>query len=189
MGSSTIEELRTRFNEAIGTVRVITFVSPTCGPCRYGQGVVRALFEEFPDERLTGFIVWVPMLPADNVDSATAEQKAITDPRLRCWYDADRDAANAWSAFIGLTTTTWDVYAVYDPTASWPNDEAPPRPQIWMHQLNDTAASRLADRLEPAKLAREWLQLIGGDAGRQEQLALTLHAKGQAVSARHDPAN
>ena len=71
MGSSTIEELRTRFNEAIGTVRVITFLSPTCGPCRYGQGVVRALFEEFPDERLTGFIVWVPMLPADN---ATALQ-------------------------------------------------------------------------------------------------------------------
>ena len=79
MGSTIIDELREAFNAAQGRVRLIAFLSPTCGPCRYGQGVVRALFEEFPDHNLAGFIIWVPMLPPDNVESAQFEQDAITD--------------------------------------------------------------------------------------------------------------
>ena len=129
MGTTVIEQLRARFNEATGAIRVIAFLSPTCGWCRYGQGVVRALFEEFPDRELAGFIVWVPMLPTDNADTAKFEQDRITDPRLACWFDADKAAANAWSSFIGLPTTTWDVYAVYDGEASWDDAAAPPSPR------------------------------------------------------------
>lgn len=179
-----IEELRTRFNGATGCIRVIAFLSPTCGPCRYGQGVVRALFEEFPDEKLAGFIIWVPMLPADNAETAKFEQDTITDPRLQCWFDADKAAANTWSSFIGLPATTWDVYAVYERGVIWEDGAPAPAPRIWMHQLNPTPATQPADRLDAVKLARDWLELIGGDVGQSAELAAGLHAKGQAVSGR-----
>jgi hypothetical protein len=187
MKTAIIEEMRTRFNDTKGSVRVIAFLSPTCGPCRYGQGVVRALFEEFPDQKLVGFIVWVPMLPTDKADTAQLEQDTITDPRLRCWFDADKAAANAWSSFIGLPTTTWDVYAIYDAGAAWDDGAPPPPPNIWMHQLPPTPATQLADRLDPVRLASDWLGLIGEEAGQSAELALKLHAKGQAVSIRTAP--
>lgn len=188
-----IEELRTAFNDAVGSVRVISFLSPTCGPCRYGQGVVRALFEQFSDEQLAGYVIWVPMLQGDNFDSAQVEQHAIVDPRLHCWFDGDKEAANAWSSFIGLPSTTWDVYAIYDASARWADREAPPTRRIWMHQLNTTPATKRVDRLDATRLARSWLELLGKDGGRVDELAAALHASGQAVSARdgsppHDPA-
>jgi hypothetical protein len=182
--TTSIEQLRTRFNEASGSVRVIAFLSPTCGPCRYGQGVVRALFEEFPDEKLAGFIIWVPMLPTDSADTARFEPDTITDPRLRCWFDADKAAANAWSSFIGLPVTAWDVYAIYEEAAAWSN-AAPPPPRIWMHQLNATPATDPVDRLEPKKLARECHRLLG-DERPYDELAMRLDAKGRAVSERND---
>jgi hypothetical protein len=184
--TTIIEEVRTRFNDARGSVRVIAFLSPTCGPCRYGQGIVRGLFEAFPDEKLAGFIIWVPMLPADNADTANHEQETITDSRVRCWFDADKATANAWSSFIGLPTTTWDVYAIYDAGAMW-DDGAPPPPSIWMHQLNSTPATQLADRLDAVRLARGWLALIGGDVDQSAELAAKLDEKGKAVSIRGAP--
>jgi hypothetical protein len=188
MGTMVIDELRARFNDSIDTVRIIAFLSPTCGPCRYGQGVVRALFEEFPDEKLAGFIVWVPMLPTDNADTAKFEQGTITDPRLQCWFDGDKAAANAWSSFIGLANTTWDVYAAYESGVAWEPAAPPPTPNIWMHQLNPTPATQLADRLDATRLAVAWLLLLGRDVEQSADLAIKLHAKGLGISQRNDSA-
>ena len=181
MAIAIIDDIRARFNEAKGALRLITFLSPTCGPCRYGQGVVRALFAASPDERLEGYIVWVPMLHADNADAARSHEQAITDARLHFWFDADKAAANTWSSYIGYPGTTWDVYAVFDGAATWDQD-APPVPRIWMHQLNTTGATRAEDRLDLDTLARKWLALTTGDAGPPNDLAEKLHAAGQAVS-------
>jgi hypothetical protein len=114
------------------------------------------------------------MLPADNAQTAAIEQDSISDVRLRLWFDEDRSAANAWSAFVGYPGTTWDVYAVYDRTAIW-SDESPPPPRIWMHQLNETPATQLRDRLDTDRLAREWLALIGASAPSADDLARRLH--------------
>ena len=124
------------------------------------------------------------MLPMDSADTAKFEQATITDPRLECWFDGEKAAANTWSSFIGLPDTTWDVYAVYDGEATWDEGAPPPSPRIWMHQLNPTPATQLADRLDSVRLARAWLTLIGGEVDQSTQLAVKLHAKGQAVSVR-----
>ena len=147
---------------------------------------MRALFDEFPDENLAGFIIWVPMLPDDSAATADAEERAPIDPRIRCWFDADKSAANAWSSFIALPTPAWDVYAIYDGAASWSADAAAPRPRIWMHQLNETPATHVADTLDPGRLAREWLQLLGRGPAQAEYLAAKLRADGAAMSSRAD---
>jgi hypothetical protein len=147
--------------------------------------VVRALFEEFPGHDLAGFIIWVPMLPLDNAATAQFEQDAITDPRLRFWFDHDKEGANAWSSFVGYPGTIWDVYAIYDESAVW-SDEVPPVPRIWMHQLNETPATRLADRLDVPRLARGWLELLSDRRASGPHLDLILDQRGRAVSQRAD---
>lgn len=186
MTQPIIEQVRASFSHDAGKKRIIAFLSPTCGPCRYGQGVVRALFEEFPAENMAGYVIWVPMLADDNTESAQVEQQRITDPRIRFWFDADKAAANAWSEFIGYPSTTWDVYAVHDETALWADGSPPPEPRIWMHQLNPTPATKLEDRLDAARLAHEWLTMIGDSHLQASELSQRLHAKGQAVSIRSE---
>ncbi len=44
--------------------------------CRYGQGVVRALFEEFDDENLKGITVWLPIMGGDSAETASVETDA-----------------------------------------------------------------------------------------------------------------
>ncbi len=148
--------------------------------------MVRALFDEFPAHKLAGFIIWVPMLPDDNAQTARFEQERMTDPRLHFWFDEDKATANSWSSFVGYPGTTWDVYAFYDDMAAWTGD-APPLPRIWMHQLNETPATRAGDTLDAGRLAREWLVIIGASASSAEDLARRLHERGTRVSERADP--
>jgi hypothetical protein len=56
-----------------------------------------------------------------------------------------------------------------------------------MHQLNDTPATRLRDRLDPARLAREWLTLTGGDAAGARPLAEALHEYAREFSGFEGP--
>lgn len=145
--------------------------------------MVRALFEQFAAHDLAGFIVWVPMLSEDNDVTAASQQAAITDPRFRFWFDADKTAANDWSSFIGYPGTTWDTYAFYDETEVW-SAAAPPAPRIWMHQLDETPATQLRDKLDVARLAGEWLAMIGGNVADAEALARRLHVRGAEVAGR-----
>lgn len=181
--SPILDDLRQRFNGATGSVRVIAFLSPTCGPCHYGQGVVRGLFEAYPEEQLRGFIVWVPMLEADSAESATAEQANIHDSRIDHWFDANKSAARAWSAIMGLHGPAWDVYAVHGRDDQWTEDAAP-SPRIWMHQLDFDPGVKAADRLDTQRLAREWLELLGREPSGADALARSLHERGVAVASR-----
>ncbi len=135
--------------------------------------------------KLVGLIIWVPMLAEDNAHTAKFEQDTITDSRLHFWFDEDKAAANAWSSFIGYPGTAWDTYAFYDEMAAW-TAGAPPLPRIWMHQLDETAATQMRDRLDAARLAREWLVMVGGSAESADDLARQLHERGTAVSKRAD---
>jgi hypothetical protein len=184
---AAIKELRVRFNADAGAVRLITFLSPTCSYCRYGQGIVRASFEAFPDERLRGYVIWVPMLPTDNAEAAKAEEGLFPDERITHWYDAHKAAADAWSSFVGLTTTTWDVYALYDASATW-EQGVPPPPVVWMHQLPPTPATREEDRLNPQRLASSWLRLLNRPPDTADILARRLTEAAAACANRADSA-
>src|ERR1700730_7775069 len=68
------ETFRRDFNRAGNRVRVVALLSPTCGACQHGQRVVQAVFAKFSgDERLRGFVVWLPMLSTDS-EKAAANQ-------------------------------------------------------------------------------------------------------------------
>lgn len=176
-----LDELRERFEAATGSVRLIAFLSPTCGPCRYGQGVVRALFETLPEAALRGYIVWVPMLDSDSAETAGAEQASIKDPRIESWYDADRSLSRAWADMFGLHGYAWDVYAAYAPSDDWP-DIASPR--IWMHQLDFEPGVNRSDRLDTARLAAEITRLLDDDSVAPLALASAMHEAGARCASR-----
>jgi copper chaperone CopZ len=129
------QDLRTEFNRARDRVRVVALLSPTCGECQNGQRVVERVFTTFPkDERLRGFVVWLPMLPSDSVDVAGAQAATFVDPRVVQQWDGEKAFGTLLSKTLRLERTAWDVYLLYAPGVEWTGNE-PPKPSFRMHQL------------------------------------------------------
>ena len=98
---------------------------------------MQAIFEENGSDLLHGAIVWTPMLPADNVESALQRELMFLDPRVRQYWDPDRIFGQLLSQNLSLTISiAWDVYLLYPPDHLW-NTELPPAPEFWMHQQNE----------------------------------------------------
>lgn len=114
------------------------------------------MFKNVQDPRLTGLIVWVPMVPGD--DALAAGDLISPDKRLtvQAW-DGSRKLGDTFAKTLHLKCTAWDVYMVYKPGVRW-NEELPPEPTFWMHQLSRGADPKL--HLNPEKLQAEIQSLL-----------------------------
>ena len=98
---------------------------------------MQRIFEENRSALLHGAIVWTPMLPADNLESARQRELMFSDAHVRQFWDPDRIFGELLSKTLNLTISiAWDVYLLYPPDHPW-NAELPPTPQFWMHQQNE----------------------------------------------------
>ena len=160
------EALRAAFNGASDRVRVVALLSPTCGPCQKGQGVVQSVFAKYPnDERLRGFVVWLPMLPSDSERAAGAQAASFVDARVAQQWDGTRASGNLLAKTLKLKSDAWDVYLLYAPGVQWTGD-TPPAPTFWMHQLRAETGADQKVCLNPAVFAGKVAALLGNEKGR-----------------------
>jgi copper chaperone CopZ len=154
------DELRAEFNRASDRVRVVALLSPSCGICQNGQGVVQSVFSKHAnDARLRGFVVWLPMLPSDSKDAAGAQAASFVDGRLMQQWDGDRASGNLLAKTLGLKGAAWDVYLLYAPGVKWTGDQ-PPAPTFWMHQLREESGADQRACLNPAVFEGKVAELL-----------------------------
>ena len=147
-------KLKEEFNRQSDKVRVVAILSPTCGACQQGRGVVAELFEKQPSEKLAGFAVWLPMKPKDSPQAAWLEAGKLSDERIRVrGWDGKRQIGNLFAKPLKLSRTAWDVYLVYAPGVKWEGNQ-PPRPSYWMHQLQGQSEETMLC-LNPGALSAE----------------------------------
>jgi hypothetical protein len=149
-----LEELRSEFNRAGQSLRLLAILSPSCPACQHGQGVIKSVFEKFRSERLKGFVIWLPILASDDAALARRQAEEFEDARVVQLWDADRRFGEALAGRLKLSGTAWDVYLLYDPGVKWEGDE-PPTPTFWMHQLTQQAGADPRLCLNPDRLMRE----------------------------------
>jgi hypothetical protein len=152
--------MREEFNRMSDRVRVIALLSPTCGYCQHGQRVVQSVFSRFPsDQRLRGFVVWLPMLPTDDEDAARSQAGAFTDARLVQQWDGSRASGILLSRTLNLKGTAWDVYLLYAPGVKWTGDN-PPAPTFWMHQLRAESGADQKACLNPTQFVSKVAEIL-----------------------------
>jgi hypothetical protein len=108
--------------------------------------------------------VWLPMLPADSAASAAKQSTAFQDPRVAQGWDAERRIGDVFAETLKLTRTAWDVYLLYPPNVTW-QDDHPPLPAFWMHQLAAPWTVDQEFRLDPGRLSHELFNLLGDGSG------------------------
>ncbi len=145
---TSADVLRKKFNSEQGKTRIIALMSPTCEVCQSGHRIMRGVFSNLARIKLKGYLVWLPILETDK--KAAAEKQAVAyskDPQLSLYWNDDKSLGNAFSKTLKLSETAWDVYLVYGPGKTW-EDEIPPPPDYWMHQLLKQSGADQKLRLE-----------------------------------------
>lgn len=177
MNTLDVSSFTNRFNEARDSVRLVTIFSPTCLLCQYGQGLISELFERVPDTSLQGFSIWLPIMDADDAGIAEVEAARLPPERLEHFWDPEQRFGELFAKTLGLKGVAWDVYMLYAPQITW-DQEYPPPPSFWMHQLPPKAGADPRFLLAPGQLLFELMRLLGKtDAGTARDFAFTLHAK------------
>ena len=101
----------------------------------------REVLTKHDDPSLRLYTVWVPKsrgLERD-VPGATIEVK---DPRGTHYWDGESVLVRGYRQRLGLSEDAWDIYLLYAPGAKW-EEELPPAPAYWAHQLGDKEKPRL----------------------------------------------
>lgn len=155
-------ELRARFNQDLGKVRLVLLLSPSCSLCRMGSRVVqRHVLKQVDAPDLAVYYAWLPIHEVDDLKFAAASASAVADPRLTHFWDGPDTLTKAFKAPIGLTEgKAWNVYLVYGRDAKW--GDVPPKPLSFMHQRLPLAADRV---LDARKLADEVRAALVGKKG------------------------
>jgi len=154
-----LQAMKDWFNGATDSVRVVSLLSPTCGLCQSGHGVVKSIFSATDSKELRGFIAWLPMLAADDAATAATQAATFRDPRVAEAWDGQRAAGALFARMLKLKGTAWDVYLLYPRGARWEGD-APPPPAFWMHQLKAEDGADQKFCLDPARLRQQTLALL-----------------------------
>jgi len=112
--------------------------------------------ERNPGGAFKVYVVWVPMLGAEepNVPEATG---LATDVRVRHYWDGANVLGTAYQSALGLSGPAWDVYMLFDRTATW-HGSPPPTPVYWEHQLGGVTS---APFLDPDRFAAKAESLLG----------------------------
>ena len=127
------------------------------------------------------------MMRNDTFERARAEAAPFEGlPVVHVW-DPRRQVGHLFTKTLGLQSTAWDFYFLYAPGVTWDDDE-PPEPAFWMHQL---PAASGADRdlvLYPSRFSQELLELLGGGVEpsrtSRDDLGLQVHWEGLANMTR-----
>ena len=121
------EPLKTEFNAARGTVRLVMYVSPTCGGCLRGAKETQArVLATVHDTSLRIYVVWAPKNGGRQQDVGKVTQ-LVTDPRAAPYWDGHRVLTDAYDRMFALSGPCAGIFMLYGRQARWESAE-PPRP-------------------------------------------------------------
>ncbi len=121
------EPLKTEFNAARGTVRLVMYVSPTCGGCLRGAKQTQArVLATVHDTSLRVYVVWAPKNGGRQQDVGKVTQ-LVTDPRAAQYWDGHRVLTDAYDRMFALSGPCAGIFMLYGRQARW-ESAVPPRP-------------------------------------------------------------
>ena len=104
------------------------------------------VLDKIDSDKLVVFVVWIPILQADDRDAALVSMKIVSDKRAIQFWDSTWNLGTSVAKDMtlpGKTKFAWDLYFVYDAAAEW--KDKPPVPADWMHQLGGVKDERWLD--------------------------------------------
>jgi hypothetical protein len=130
------QPLKDVFNAAVGKVRLLMYVSPTCGECLRGaKQIQERVLASIAHPNLRIYVVWAPKNGGREQDVARVTH-LVTDARAAQYWDAHRVVTGAYDRMLSLAGPCAGIFMLYGPHVHW-DGAAPPNPDY----LEDAHAS------------------------------------------------
>jgi hypothetical protein len=157
----TVEVLRHAFNNDLGKLRVLMYVSPTCGGCLRGAKLTNnEVLAELPGVDLSVYVVWAPKNGAREKHVGRVLD-LVTDERATQYWDEHGTIVDAYDTMYSIEGRPCaGVFMLYEPDAEWGAD-GPPKPAYYVdahaREFQRTAGSQF-DAQQLAEEARRILR-------------------------------
>ncbi len=135
------QPLKARFNAAGDKVRIIAYVSPTCGGCLRGvDQIQKQIMSQIHDRDLEVYVVWVPKNGAQEKHVPRVTELA-TDARVAHYWDDSGAVVKILDDLLGIPDRACaGAFLVYGRGIRWER-ESPPPPTYWAdahaHEFED----------------------------------------------------
>ena len=104
--------------------------------CRWGFSNIVNILRSVSDDRITAYVVWLPIFGGDFNGEARKLSQSFTDKRVSYFLDPQSLTGNLFERVLHTQREiAWDVYLIYGAGARW-EQESPASPDFWMHQLD-----------------------------------------------------
>lgn len=129
--------------------------------CRWGFSNIVTTLKNTTDDRVRAYVVWLPIFGGDFRGESLKLSRAFRDKRVSYFTDPKSLTGDLWERVLQTEReTAWDVYLLYAAGARW-QEEKPPTPDFWMHQLTGVTKAPNLDEAEFRKKLKELLQPSG----------------------------
>ncbi|MFQ6005612.1 MAG: hypothetical protein ACE5OQ_08905 [Woeseia sp.] len=141
-----LSRVRSDFNAMQDKVRLLFIVGPSCGICLRGMDDLNESLVKFiqNDPRIHTLVIHVPTLDAEEKHVA-GSIPLLSGPRVTHYWDAAGTTGIEFKQALDIPMYAWDLWLVYEPGIRWENDNPPPYPDYWEHQLPSLPADRKLD--------------------------------------------
>lgn len=155
-------KLKAQFNADRGKVRLLFIIDPNCATCLRGLADIdRDLLGKLP-ANAAAYMVHLPVVGGTpkHVPGAAG---LVNEAELRHYWDAKGGVGKQFTKLLSLRSKgepalAWDVCFAFGPDATW--GDAPPRPDVAMHQLSPLDPNPNIHRLDSKAFAQQVNQLL-----------------------------
>jgi hypothetical protein len=134
-------DLRAPFNADQGKIRILAFLSPTCGHCFVNaQAFQKEVLDALPDANIAVYVVWLKVLDSDNRAAINAAATVLHDARIRHYWDP-KHTMNAQlldGIYVDVQVRMYNVFLLYDGHTTW--ETHLPRAGYWMQDYRGVPA-------------------------------------------------
>lgn len=153
------QPFQAQFNADVGKVRLVMYVSPTCGGCLRGASQSQKhILDRIDSDDLSVFVVWAPKNGAreEHVSRVT---DLVTDDRARQYWDEHSAIAAPLDEMLALTGPCAGTFMLYDREARWETG-APPKALYWEDAHANELNRHGAPQFDPKGFAMKVRELL-----------------------------
>lgn len=123
LGATTLDQVKARFNQDAGVLRLVVLVSPTCPACVSGAGWIQEYaLKRNPALAVKVYAIWYEMYPGDSPDDFPAARALMPDRRVTHFWDPGKDVGRWFHGFVPSDVRggiEWDAFYLFDETSVW----------------------------------------------------------------------
>lgn len=144
--SSALTPLRHTFDADADDVRLLFIVNADCHTCiAHLDNLSGGLSSQNDNSRLRIFVVYTSKAAARNKPRVSAPGSRGEQARL--YWDPDATLAQRYRKVLGIHLNKRGMWMIYGRRQQWIG-RLPPKPDFWMHQLNDAPGANHSNRME-----------------------------------------